>query len=105
MVIAILRKEEDKIELEKKDKIILGVISLLEMGLIFIGFYVSWTRAHYGIAEGIQGRYFLPILPLIALLASKNVLDVKIKNEKWKVAFLIIILYIPTIIATIKAYL
>ncbi len=100
----VLKKEEDKIELEKKDKIWLGIICFIETALIFVGFYVSWTKAHWTFIEGIQGRYFLPILPLLAVLVSKNAIDRKEENKNWGLLVFTILLYIPTIITTIIAF-
>lgn len=104
LLTTIFNKENDEIELKKKDKILLGVISIIEIGLIVVGFYVSWTKAHWDMVEGIQGRYFLPILPLVAILMTKGLIDTKIKNKEWKLLFVIILLYIPTIVTTIQAF-
>lgn len=103
-IVMMLIKDEDEKKLEKNDKIILGLICLLELFLIFVGFYVTWTRAHWEIIEGIQGRYLLPILPLIAVLGSVRKIDIKIKNIEWKELLTIIILYVPVIVTTIQTF-
>lgn len=104
LIVVMLNKDEDKKKIEKRDKIILGIICLSELFLIFVGFYVTWTRAHWDLIEGIQGRYLLPILPLIAVLASTSKIEFKIKNVEWKELLTIIILYVPVIVTTIQAF-
>lgn len=61
---------KDELILKKRDKgfgilICLGVIVLVWLGAI------TWTETTAAVIYGIQGRYFLPILPLI-LLCFKN---------------------------------
>ncbi len=34
---------------------------------LFIGQYLSWTRTGWAAVEGMQGRYFVPLLPFLAL--------------------------------------
>lgn len=104
LLLTIFYQEDDKIELKIQDKIWLWVISIIEIGLIFVGFYVSWTKAHWDFVDGIQGRYFLPILPLISVAMTKGLVEGKIKNKEWKLLWIIILLYIPTIVTTIQAF-
>lgn len=37
--------------------------------------YISWSRTEIITIEGIQGRYFLPIMPLIFLLLGRKFLE------------------------------
>ena len=59
-------------------KIIISLITLAIIGLIFTSLYIQWTPANYDIIAGVQGRYFLPILPLVSLLIANTI---KIKSE------------------------
>lgn len=43
--------------------LIMSVIALIELAL-----FVSWTHLGNPVIEGIQGRYFIPLLPLVAIL-------------------------------------
>lgn len=61
----------------KKQKVLIGIIILLILGLIFCSLYAQWTQKESFEIQGIQGRYFIPILPLILLLLG----DVDIKGE------------------------
>ena len=46
-------------------------VVLATMGAISVGLYFAWTPSCASLIEGIQGRYFLPIVPL-ALIAISN---------------------------------
>ena len=51
--------------------IIIGLITLAVIGLIFTSLYIQWTKPDQTSIAGVQGRYFLPILPLMILLLRK----------------------------------
>lgn len=75
------RRNGDSYKLEKKSDryIILGIL-LLIMGLTFASLYVQWTPYKNPVIEGIQGRYFIPLLYPLAVAISK-------KNEENKSVF------------------
>ena len=91
-------------KLTKCNKIIMGIVFISAMALIFGGMYATWTRAQFEIVEGVQGRYFLPILPLLLLILDSNVFKYKIKNRNLNIVYLIILLYIPIFINTIDYF-
>lgn len=59
-------------------KVIISLVTLAIIGLIFTSIYIQWTPLNCDIIYGVQGRYFLPILPLVSILISNTV---KIKSE------------------------
>jgi len=60
----------NKIWVTKKQALILA--SLLVIGLISIfgAFYLTFSNVGEAVVEGVQGRYFLPFLPLLALILA-----------------------------------
>lgn len=97
--------EEDKsIILNKKDKIIIGIAIILCILLIFAGLYVQWTISRFNRVEGIQGRYFIPILAGLLILFESDKLKVKINNYWIKYFIFLLIIYIPVYINIIKEY-
>src|SRR5699024_12842862 len=42
--------------------VFLGVTSILTFLLVFVTLYGQWTPVGYRLIEGIQGRYFLPLI-------------------------------------------
>lgn len=88
-----------KIKLTKYQKIILCLIVLAIVGLIFTSLYMQWNEAEDVIIRGVQGRYFIPILPILALLIfnklkfEKEETDVNI-NKKSGIGICIIYMYV-----------
>lgn len=77
-VFEILFDEKLKINLEMKAKVIISIISLAIIGLIFTSLYVQWSPLKWFFVDGVQGRYFLPLLlPLTILLAQNNLVKQK----------------------------
>lgn len=49
----------------KKHKIVFCSISIICFAMLHIGMLLAWTPRSYNFIEGVQGRYFLPFLPLM----------------------------------------
>lgn len=73
--------EEIKGKLKKYQIMWILLVVLAICALIFTSLYVQWTTVGKESILGIQGRYFLPILPLIMLLLG-NCLKVKTSYKK-----------------------
>lgn len=56
--------------------------SVLTVLLIFTSLYVQWTAKNKYIIDGVQGRYFIPILPLSIIISTKLFQVEKFNNEK-----------------------
>ena len=70
--------KEIKNKLNTYQKVIISLIFLAITGLIFTSLYIQWTPVNFKIIAGVQGRYFLPILPLLSLLIGSSI---KLKSE------------------------
>lgn len=55
-----------------REKMYIGVIIFINVLLIFTSLYVQWTAAGSSIIDGIQGRYFLPLVPIATLIVVSN---------------------------------
>lgn len=95
----------EEITLLKKDKIIIAFSLICVLFLIFAGLYIQWTVATFNRVEGIQGRYFLPILATILILIESDKLEMNIKNDWIKYFIILLAVYIPMYINIIKEYL
>lgn len=64
-----IRKESEGFLPKTKDRVILGAVILIVALLAYLFMLVGWTRYDNPqmICEGIQGRYYLPLLPLLAI--------------------------------------
>jgi len=91
-------------KIENKDKIICLLISVIEILSVFAALYIDWSTAKSPYVIGIQGRYFLPILPLLMIGIEKDILNIKIKNKLSKFIVLVCIIYAITICYSIFKY-
>ena len=66
---------------------IMVLIVLAVVGLIFTSLYIQWTKTESESIMGVQGRYFIPVLPLLLLLLSQ--LNIKIDYPEMKTIKLI----------------
>lgn len=98
-------KGEEEVTLSKKDKIVIAFSLICVLFLIFAGLYIQWTVATFNRVEGIQGRYFLPILVPILILFESDKLKINIKNYWIKYFIILLFIYIPVYINIIKEYL
>ncbi len=64
-------------ERDKYNPVILIVTFLLASALIFTSLYVQWTPLKDTVIDGIQGRYFTPIMPELAFFA------ILMREKKW----------------------
>ena len=96
--------KDEEINLLKNDKKIIFTICLLIIITIFVAMYVGYTRAEYTIVEGVQGRYFLPVLPLILILFETDLFNYKTNNLKAKYIIVMLLLYVPIISNIIRYF-
>ncbi|MCF0124603.1 MAG: DUF2142 domain-containing protein [Clostridia bacterium] len=104
LVMFLESNENDKYKFSKKDKIICSIIAGIEILGIMAGLYLTWTQAQVTVIEGVQGRYFLPVIPILALAFSNNIISYKIKNKEIKYMIFIILTFIIVCGFSIKAY-
>ncbi len=61
-----------EVKIDKVTKILSLLILIVCVILIFTSLYVQWTKVGNIIIEGIQGRYFIPLLMLIPVILYNN---------------------------------
>lgn len=106
LLLAMFDKDEESKHyvFNKKEKIIFLTIITIETLGVIAAMYLGWTQAKQTVVEGIQGRYLLPILPLVCMLAGKNIIEFKIKNKEMKFVIVLIVIYIIIFGFSIKSY-
>jgi uncharacterized membrane protein len=73
-----------------RDKLKIVAIVLSSILLIYLLTYLSWTPVGQELVEGIQGRYFIPVAPLLFLVLYNRRILLNIRNSTLG---LIIVLY------------
>ncbi|MED2930773.1 DUF2142 domain-containing protein [Bacillus wiedmannii] len=79
VLIAIMDQKEGIPKLDWMKKWVLRFCSISVILLVMLSIYMTWTTVGFPYVVGIQGRYFIPIIPLILLLIQQHF---KIKVEK-----------------------
>ena len=72
LVIAICSVETNTVVIKAKQKILFSTITVIYVLLLLTIFFIYYTPG-VAIIEGIQGRYFIPIIPLFYLLFHNNI--------------------------------
>ena len=56
-----------------------GILLLGAIGAVFLLEYLSWTPVGARVVEGVQGRYFLPIMPFLVLVLPRR----RVRAHTW----------------------
>lgn len=76
------RMEKNKEPVKGRDKAVIAVCVLMTVFLVMLSMLFNFTFSGSPVIEGVQGRYFLPLLPLLpCLMANLKWLRVRIRRE------------------------
>ena len=103
LIIWLLLILNNKSNLKKKDRIItLSLMIILFVG-IFASMYFGWSEYKLNYVEGVQGRYFIPLLlpVLYSIIPRKRVVDIK---EESFYQYYSLILFIVLILLLVGFY-
>ena len=95
---------EDNYILSKKCKILISAVLVVIIGLTFSSLYVQWTSYQADIIDGIQGRYFIPLLLPATLLIKKKVIEGNDDNRKIAEVITVLLTEICVIANTFQVY-
>jgi uncharacterized membrane protein len=71
LILSMFPSRERSFTIPRQTKAVSGGILLATVGLIFLSMMLWWTSFGSAMIDGIQGRYFLVLLPLVALFQLK----------------------------------
>ncbi len=77
LLLLAVKKPEEPVHLTLPEKLWTGTTAVLVLLLTAAAMLLSWTGRDAGIIEGIQGRYFLPVLPLFLMLFENGTIVLK----------------------------
>ena len=75
LVAAALKKESEVVSV--KLKILFLIIDIIIFFLVLLSMCIYWTPLTYNYIEGVQGRYFIPIIFTILILLNNKVISFK----------------------------
>lgn len=105
--------DKSMVLVSKKQKLISLAIFIIIFLLVCAFVYISWTVVGQNIIDGIQGRYFIPILPMLFLLLFKirnfdnyeNKIFLKVQNNFNSIIIVYTVIYLLiTILIFIMSY-
>lgn len=83
LILAGMKKSDEKMYLTTGVKVFFSVLAFLGIGFACAGMLFSWTPKSYDLIMGIQGRYFLPFIPLLflAIRGKRIAVERSLDNE------------------------
>lgn len=90
-VIMFMKRKEERTLISAKLKALFTGISVCVVGIVLMGLLFSWTPMVYDFIVGVQGRYFLPIVPLIFLVLRTDKIEISEQYDKHLVDFTVFI--------------
>ncbi len=105
LLIATLPKEKiGDIKKERIFKILCLFIFMILAGLISASMLFGWTIVGTNYIDGLQPRYFIPMLPLLYIFFTNNIFNIKVKNYEYFMSLLIIMLNALCLITIIYGF-
>ena len=83
------KEDEKKVKIDLLTKVICTIIFAGITMLIYTSLYVQWTPYKSDFITGVQPRYFLPILILVAIIIDNNKIVIKDKLNRFLLTFLL----------------
>lgn len=74
---ALFRPGSEKKNAAPWQKALFALIALSVTALMYLSEFITWTRPGNPLIDGIQGRYFLPVLPLLLLVFRNRFFSLK----------------------------
>lgn len=79
LVLGMLRSKDDEGVLDRVPRIGFCLTALLGVGAIMLSMWVSWTFTSDECIQGVQGRYFLPFLPMLLLAIRPSRIQIPVR--------------------------
>ena len=92
LVLALFNEEDEKFVFNNKQKIMFGGIAVATVGLIVLSMWLFWTPLSHRYVEGLQGRYFIPVLIPVLFALKNNLFTIKKKIAPYMI-FSAVLLY------------
>lgn len=100
----VLDTEKDKVKIDLKTKAIFLFIFISIVVLIYTSLYVQWTPVQNSVIKGVQARYFLPILMLMAIILNNNKLVIEGKLSYRYILLFLLFFNLNVLTSTLYTY-
>ena len=85
LFISAIRREGEEVPLKRGQKWFMLFLVFLSACLVLTSMFLGWTPKEMTYITGVQGRYFIPLLPLVFLTIFDKNLSIKV--DLWKSAW------------------
>ncbi|WP_370760096.1 DUF2142 domain-containing protein [Faecalibacillus intestinalis] len=75
LLVCALKKEDN--QLDKRMRVLFIMINLIIFFLVLLSMCIYWTPLTFDYIEGVQGRYFIPIVFTILIVINNNKINIK----------------------------
>ena len=82
--------EGDKLTVSTKEKSCIMISHVFVIILIVGSMIVGFTKLDSDVIQGLQGRYFLPVMPLLLLMINTDMINIK-KEKLYKLAMVMMV--------------
>jgi uncharacterized membrane protein len=85
LIVSALRREGETVFLTGKQKLFILFLVFLSGCLVLASMLLGWTPKEMTYITGVQGRYFIPLLPLVLLTVfdKRLVLHMDLRKGTW----------------------
>ncbi len=90
------KKEAEKKVLNIKSRLILLFVAIMIFGIIYASLLTSCTGITSPIIQGLQSRYFIPVVLLVVISITNNLINIKIKDDMLNIVLMSIVVIITS---------
>ena len=85
LFVSVIRRKEEKAPITDRQKCYLLLLVFLSAGLVLTSMFLGWTPRDMTYITGVQGRYFIPLLPLllITVFDERLVIQADLRKSAW----------------------
>ena len=96
VLIATALLDKSDVKISRKQRFVIAGTFLFIFFMILVVEYVAWTPIGKDHVGGVQGRYFVPVAPLLLLLLYNNKIprDFKGLNKRWTIFMILFVLLV-----------
>lgn len=102
LIVSAMKVENETIQFSKYTKILFTSICVISICCVMAALLLDWTPASYTVIQGVQGRYFLPVL-LVGLFVLRNS-TIYIKEKVLKYCIFAVVLIQPYVFYSLISY-
>lgn len=101
MLLSFMKTEEDKYDFSAKAKLLISIMAILSVGCVMGAMLLDWTPLGSTEIQGVQGRYFVPLLAPVLLALRSN--KIKVSKNLYKDCLFTMVLLQPVVLFYIVA--